>query len=682
MKKIFLLVGLLIVAVSANAQNRLTAELLWKFSRVSEPVVAPSGDKAAFTVRTIDLVSGKSNFNIWVVDLASGNTSLMAGEAAAELNPVWNADGSVLYYLSDASGSSQVWRVRSDQSDRRQVTRLENDINAFGISGNGKRIWFAQDVQVTRTLGKDIYPDLPKNSARIYDDLMARHWDSWDEGKRSHVFTATFSDTAVGAPVDIMAGETFDAPMKPNGGGEEIAISTDGSRIAYSCKKLNGRDYALSTNSEVYLYDVASGMTTNLSEGNKGYDRVPEFSPDGSRIVWQSMAEDGYESDLTRLILYDFNSKTTRDLTQGFEHNVETHHWSPNGQQVYFTAGIKATMPFFVADLRTRSTIPWRQLSEEMMNYTSFTVASVGKNKDILVATREDIAHPAELFSFDPASRTSRQLTRMNASVLDSLKMGEVKQRMVKSTDGKDILTWVIYPPDFDPAKKYPTLLFCQGGPQSMVGQFFSYRWNFQLMAANGYIVVAPNRRGVPGFGKAWNDEIKGDWGGQAMRDLLSAIDDVSKEPYVNKDKLGAVGPSFGGFSVFWLAGHHEKRFKCFISHNGVYNLESGMATEELFFNLHEFEGPFWNTPKPKSYDQFSPHKFVQFWDTPILIIANEKDYRVPYTQGLEAFSAARARGVPARLLTFPDENHWVLKPQNSIVWQRVFFDWLDQYLK
>jgi dipeptidyl aminopeptidase/acylaminoacyl peptidase len=682
MKSKLLAAFLLLSPLLVKAANTLTPESLWKFGRVAEPVIAPTGDRVAYTVRTIDLESGKSNFNIWVVDMATGKMQLLAGEAATESNPVWSPNGSVLYYLSDASGSAQVWRVRKDGSDRMQVTRLERDINAFGISGNGKRIWFTQDVPMTKTLGKDLYPDLPKNSARIYDDLMARHWDSWDDGSRSHVFTAAFSDTAIGPVTDIMAGEPFDAPMKPHGGGEEIAISTDGGRIAYTCKKMNGLAYATSTNSEIYLYDVATGKTNNLSEGNNGYDRIPEFSPDGTRIVWQSLAEDGNEADKVRLFLYDFTTKVKRNLTDGFDFNVEGHHWSPGGQQVYFTAAVQATIRFFVTDLRTRSAIAWRQLSEELADYTAFSVAANGKREDVIAATREDLSHPAEVFVFDPKTRTSSQLTQVNRDLMSGLKMGEVRKRLVKTTDGKEMLTWVVYPPDFDPAKKYPTLLYCQGGPQSMVGQFFSYRWNLQLMAANGYIVVAPNRRGLPGFGSSWNDEISGDWGGQPMRDLLSAIDDVAKEPYVNKDKLGAVGASYGGYSVYWLAGHHEKRFKCFISHNGVFNLEAMMATEELFFNLHEFEGPYWKSPEPKSYAQFSPNRYVQFWDTPILIIANEKDYRVPYSQGLEAFSAARLQGVPARLLSFPDENHWVLKPQNSLVWQREFFGWLDRYLK
>jgi dipeptidyl aminopeptidase/acylaminoacyl peptidase len=672
----------LFIPLIVTGKDALTPETLWKFGRVGEVTLSPRGDRVAYTVRTYDIAAGKGNLDLWVTDLATGKALLLCGEAANETNPVWSSDGNSVNFLSDAGGSSQIWRVASDGSGKRQLTRLEGGVNAFGIAASGKRLWYAQDVKVTKTLGADIYPDLPKNTARIYDDLMMRHWDRWDDGTFSHVFTAALTDTGIGVPVDLMPGEPYDAPMKPFGGAEEVAISPDGNRIAYTCKKLFGKAYATSTNSEIYLYDVVTGKTTNLTEGNKGYDRVPEFSPDGNRLAWQSLEEDGNEADQPRLFVLDLTTNVRRNLTEGFVHNVEAHHWSPSGQQLYFLAGIDATIQVFVADLRTRSAMAWRQLSNDIADHTSFSIARNAKKEEVIVTTREDLSHPAELYVFDTKTAKSRQLSQVNIGVLDQLKMGEVCKRMVRTTDNKEMLTWVIYPPDFDSAKKYPTLLYCQGGPQSMLGQFFSYRWNLQLMAANGYIVVAPNRRGMPGFGRAWNDDISGDWGGQPMRDLLSAIDDVSKEAYVDKDKLGAVGASYGGYSVYWLAGNHEKRFKCFIAHNGVFNLESAAATEELFFSLHEMQGSYWDVPVPKSFERYSPHRFVQHWDTPILIIANELDYRIPYSQGLEAFTAARLRDIPARFLSYPDENHWVLRPQNSIVWQRVFFDWLDRYLK
>ncbi|MFM9028479.1 MAG: S9 family peptidase, partial [Bacteroidota bacterium] len=553
----------------------------------------------------------------------------------------------------------------------------------FGVAVAGNRIWLALDVKVKDFNGKEIYKDLPKTSGRIYDDLMFRHWDRWDDGVYSHVHIADISNGVVGTPKDIMAGEAFDSPLKPNGGEEEIAWSPDGNTLAYTCKKSTGVEYATTTNSDIYLYDVLKGATSNLTSGMMGYDKVPSFSPDGSKIAWISQEEAGNEADRMRLYVHEFASGAKRELSKGYDQNIESIAWSRAGEKIYFLSPTMATQQVFVYDFKAKETQPIRQLTNDIAEHTEVSLGYDSKKKeDVVVTSRMSISAPAEVFRIDLKTGANQPVSTFNKELMSSLKLGKVEKRMVRATDGKEILTWVVTPPDMEPGKKYPALLYCQGGPQSMVGQFWSYRWNFQLMAANGYVVVAPNRRGLPGFGSEWNDAISGDWGGQAMKDLLSAIDSVSNESYVDRNRMGAVGASFGGYSVYWLAGNHSGRFKAFISHNGVYNMRSMLATEELFFYQHENQAYPWEKKNEKAFTQFSPDSYVDRWTAPILVIANEKDYRVPYTQGLEAFTAARVRGVSARLLTFPDENHWVLKPQNGVLWQRVFYGWLDKYLK
>lgn len=683
MKKQFVLCLFALLALSGSAQQKLVPETLWKLGRVADPQISPTGDKVAYTVRTYSVNANKGNTDIWVYDFKKDLSTQIASDSSNESMPRWNTDGTVIYYLNDAGGSSQLWSMNADGSSKVQQSRLENDINLYGISPSGTKIWIAQDVKLDAVYGRDIFQDLPKTSGRVYDDLMARHWDSWADGSYSHIFIAGFDKGRIsGRLTDILKGEHYDSPLKPDGGEEQISWNPDGTLLAYTCKKSTGKEYATTTNSDIYIYNTQNGNTKNLTEGMVGYDLSPAFSPSGKMIAWISQAENGNESDRRRLFTYDFSADQKKELTAGFDNDAENPVWGSNGRRIYFKVDVQATDQVFFYDLYNKTGTPIHQLTKDIADHTAISVASFPAKEDVIVSSRMAISEPTELFSIDIRTGASKQITFTNKDVLSGIKMGDVKKRMVRSSDGLEILTWVIYPPDFDPSQKYPTLLYCQGGPQSTVSQFFSYRWNFQLMAANGYIVVAPNRRGLPGFGTKWNDQISGDWGGQAMKDLLSAIDDVAKEPYVNKDKLGAVGASFGGYSVFWLEGNHEKRFKAFIAHCGTFNLESMMATEELFFHNHEFGGPYWQSPVPKSYTAFSPNRFVQNWDTPILIIANEKDYRVPYTQGLEAFSAARLKGIPARLLSFPDEGHWVLKPQNSLLWQREFFDWLDKYLK
>lgn len=669
------------MSITATA-DWLTPEMLWQLGRVSDPQLSPDGSQVLYNIRTYDVPKNKGNSDIWLYDFKTKTTYPIAKDSSNESMARWSADGKTIYYLND-QGSSQVYSMNANGSDKKQITHVDGDINCYGISANGSMIWMGMDVHVDNLLGKDKYSDLPKSSAKIYDDLMMRHWDSWADGTYSHIFVAPLKNGEVkDKPLDILYGMRFDSPLKPDGDEAEIAWSDDGKTLAYTCKKLSGREYALSTNSDIYLFDVASGKTSNISEGLNGYDKAPAFSPDGKTIAWVSWAEPANEAAQQRLYIYDVATKSRKDVSSNFDYNVDHPKFNGSSSRIYFISDIAATDQIFYYDLMEKSGNPIHQLTTDTADYTGVSVVTLPNGSDQIVASLMSISLPTELFSVDAQKGKSTQITFTNRDLLATVTLGRVEKRMIKSSDNKEILTWVIYPPNFNPNNKYPTLLYCQGGPQSTVSQFFSYRWNFQLMAANQYIIVAPNRRGLPGFGQAWCDQISGDWGGQAMTDLLSAIDSVAKEPFVNKDKMGAVGASFGGYSVYWLESHHQHRFKAFIAHCGVFNLESMVATEELFFHNHEFDGGYWRKPEPASYTKFSPHRFVGDWDTPILIIANERDYRVPYTQGLEAYSAARQRNIAARFVSFPDEGHWVLKPQNSITWQREFFGWLDKYLK
>ncbi|CAN5561491.1 S9 family peptidase [soil metagenome] len=685
MKRILsLLFAVSITSTMVAQQPKLVPETLWKLGRVSDVRLSPDGKTVIYNVRTFDVAANKGQSDLFSMPSGGGIVTAIANSSEDENNARWRPDGKKIGFLmNDKNGDTQIWEMNPDGSGKIMITNVVGSIGNYAYSPALNNIWYSADVKLEKK-PSEIYPDLPKTEgARIIDGLMYRHWNAWEDYAYSHLFVAPYTEGKMTPPgKDIMSMEKWDCPVAPFGGDEQIMFSPDGKTLAYTCKKLWGTDAAVSTNSDIYLYDLTTGKTTDLTDGMKGYDNDPVWSPDGNKILWLSMEIAGYESDRNRLFSYDVITKEKKEVLSNFDYSVDQARWSADNKMIYFISAINATHQIFSFDLNMKSKSPLRQITTDQADYNELTVAGSGKTT-VVVANRVDMTMPAELYNINLTTGAAKQITFTNSAVWDPIKKAKVQKRMIKTSDGKDMLAWVIYPPDFDPAKKYPTLLFCQGGPQSVVSQAFSYRWNFSLMAANGYIIIAPNRRGLPSFGEEWNDQIKGDWGGQAMTDLTTAIDDLSKEPYVDKNRLGAIGASFGGYSVYWLAGHHQKRFKTFIAHCGVFNLESEYgATEEIFFANHDMDGAYWDTPRPKSYTAYSPINFVQNWDTPILVIHNEKDFRVPLNQGMEAFSAAQLRGIKSRFLYFPDEGHWVSKPQNSILWQRVFFDWLTQTLK
>jgi dipeptidyl aminopeptidase/acylaminoacyl peptidase len=654
----------------------MTPEVLWSFGRMADVAVSPDEKKILYSVAYYDIPQNKSNRELFTMNIDGSEVKQITHTALNENAAVWTPDGKKIAFLSSENGSAQLWEMDPNGDDRKAISSIEGGITGFIISPDMKKILYTKEIKAGKTV-KDMYPDLDKCNARVIDDMMYRHWDQWVD-TYSHLFVADFDGSSVKNDKDIMKDEPWESPVRPFGGLEQIAWSPDSKTLAYTCRKKQGKEYATSTNTDIYLYDLTSGKTENISSVNKGYDVNPIFSPDGLSIAWSSMEHDGYESDKKRLMVYDLRSKEQKDYTATFDQDVDFMTWNTDGKSIFIVSDIQATDEIFKLNLADGKI---NRITDGTHNYMTVIPTKSGK----LIATRVSMSKPAEIYAVDPTSGKDTQISGVNNNLLGQLKMGKVEKRWIKTTDNKQMLTWVIYPPHFDSTKHYPTILYCEGGPQSTVSQFWSYRWNFQMMAANGYIIVAPNRRGLPGFGKEWNEQISGDYGGQNMKDYLSAIDAMAKEPFVDKTKLGCIGASYGGFSVYWLAGHHNKRFKAFIAHDGIYNLEAQYdQTEEVWFANWDLGGPYWdkkNVVAQRSYAT-SPHRFVQNWDTPILVIHGEQDFRIPVTQGMSAFNAAKLRGIPARFLYFPDENHWVLQPQDGILWQRVFRDWLDKYLK
>ena len=687
------------------ASDRMTPEALWAMGRIGAAEASADGKQIVYQVGYYSVKANKSQQKICIINAdGTGQKTLTTG-SKSETDPTWY-QGKIAFLTG-----GQIWTMNPDGTDRKQISKTSKDIEGFKFSPDGTKIILLHSFDFNEIIQKNP-DDLPKATGRLVTDLMYRHWDHYVESIQ-HPYVADVTEDGIKDGVDILEGEPYECPMEPFGGMEQLAWSTDSKSIAYTCRKKKGVAYAVSTDSDIYLYNIGTRETKNLCKpdgyqepeidptktmkyqkvdakenlkNNVGYDTNPKFSPDGQYIAWLSMERNGYEADRNRLCVYNLASGEKKYMTESFDSNVDDFVWSDSKDAMFYFIGVwHGTENLYAVSSKGEV----KQMTNDWADFGSIHLMNNGKQ---LLMERHSYTAPADLYLVTPNIKKPEktaitQLTQENKHILDQLAKPTVQQRWVKTTDGKEMLTWIILPPNFDETKKYPTLLFCEGGPQSPVSQFWSYRWNFFIMASQGYIVVAPNRHGLPGFGQEWLEEISGDWTGQCMNDYLSAIDDAANNlPYVNKDKLGAVGASFGGFSVYYLAGHHDKRFKAFIAHDGAFNLESMYTdTEEVFFSNWEYDDAYWNkdqTANAKRTYENSPHRFVDKWDTPILCIHGEKDYRIVYNQGMGAFNAARLRGIEAQLLIFPDENHWVLKPQNGILWQRTFFNWLDRWLK
>ncbi|MBD8997735.1 MAG: S9 family peptidase [Prevotella sp.] len=687
-----------------TTNDRMTPEALWAMGRIGGAAASPDGKTVAYQVGYYSVKQNKSHQMLYTQTADGKQQTVLTTSAKSETDPAWIEGGKRIAFITDG----QLWSMAPDGTDRRQLTKSDIDIEGFKFSPDGKKVILIKSLPYHESIKKNP-EDLPLATGRLVTDLNYRHWDHYVESI-PHPFVANVTEQGVDEGVDMLKDEPYECPMAPFGGVEQLNWSPDSKFVAYTCRKKTGVNYAVSTDSDIYLYDIATGNTRNLCKPanykpvdfdptktmktqainhqkedlNMGYDVNPKFSPDGHYIAWQSMARDGYESDRNRLCVYTLADGTKNYVTETFDSNVDDFCWANDSRTLYFIGVWHACENLYQTNLRGEV----KQLTDDWADFGSVQLINNG-NK--LLASRHSFQQGDELYVVTPgkdAKKTKvQQLTFENKLFYDKLAFGKVQERWVKTTDGKEMQYWVILPPHFDENKKYPTLLFCEGGPQSPVSQFWSYRWNMQIMAANDYVVIAPNRRGLPGFGSEWNEQVSGNWTGQCMDDYLTAIDDAANNlPFVDKDKLGCVGASFGGFSVYYLAGHHNKRFKAFIAHDGAFNLESMYTdTEEAWFSNWEYEDAYWNrdqTNNAKRTYENSPHRFVDKWDTPILCIHGEKDYRINANQGFGAFNAARMRGIPAELLIFPDENHWVLKPQNGVLWQRTFFGWLDRWLK
>jgi len=648
-----------------NAQQLMTPEILWTLKKVGVQAVSPDQSSLIYKVGQVDLKTEKTKNESYFLNVINNQSSKIdLGKKALvqwDKNGLYAQEGEKIYLSKD---SGKTW------TEFYTIGEADNIV----ISPDGKKIAFSKQVLVEKLMGKDKYADTPKTTAQIYTDLNHRHWDYFNEGKYNHVFVVNTS-SSVDSAKDLLEGKTWDSPQRPFGGAEDFVFSPDSSKLLYVTKPKSGKEYSTSTNTDIFAYDLASATTKNLTEGMMGYDVNPKFSPDGKWLLWQSMEREGYEADKNDIVVMDWKTGAKSNMTGNWDESVTgTTFWSSDSKSIYFNAAFRGTVQLFSVDLKNAKV--------SQITKGNFDVTDIfAEGKKSLLVSKTDINHASELFSVNLKNGELSQVTDVNKDTYAKLAQGKSELKMVKTSDGKEMGVWFHYPPNFDPNKKYPTLVYCQGGPQSGLTQFFSTRWNFALMAANGYVVVAPNRRGMPGWGTKWNEAISKDWGGQPMRDYLAATDYAKTLPYVDGDRVAAVGASYGGYSVFMLAGIHENRFKTFIAHDGLFDMKSWyLTTEELWFANWDLGSP-WEKPLPKAYTEFNPSNFVEKWNKPIMIFQGGIDYRVPYEQGQEAFQAAKLRGLKSKLVYFPNENHWVLHPQNGLVWQREFFDWLKETL-
>ena len=685
----------------------MTPEAMWAMGRIGATESSPNGDEVVYQVGYYSVKQNKSHQVICIMDADGANNKQLTTSSKSETDPTW-LDAETIAFIS----GGEIWTMKADGSNRRQVSKTDGNVEGFKFSPDRSKVIILKSLPFHEIIKKNP-DDLPKATGRRVTDLMYRHWDHYVESiQHPFVFSVGDGFAIAGNGTDILEGEPYECPMEPFGGIEQLAWSNDSKQIAYTCRKKTGLEYSISTDSDIFLYNIDTKTTRNLCKpanyvapkvdptrtlaiqsvndkenlkNNVGYDQNPQFSPDGKYIAWLSMERDGYEADLNRLCICDLQTGEKRYID--WQSDVDAFCWAPQKDKqakLFFLSVWHGCVNMYSVTQKDEV----KQLTEDWADWTSLQLANDGKR---ILATRQSLSAPTDIYMVTPGKSIEKtkieQLSFENKHILDQLTFGKMQQRWVTTSDGKQMLVWVMLPANYEEGKKYPTLLFCEGGPQSPVSQFWSYRWNFQIMAANGYVVIAPNRHGLPGFGQEWKEEISGDWTGQCMQDYLAAIDDAADNlPFVDKNRLGAVGASFGGFSVYYLAGIHEKRFKAFIAHDGAFNLAAMYTeTEENWFSNWEYDEAYWHRPQmpraKKTYHD-SPHKMVEKWDTPILCIHGEKDYRINATQGMSAFNAARMKGIPAELLIFPDENHWVLKPQNGILWQRTFFDFLDKWLK
>ncbi len=662
--------------------GKYTPEILWSMGRIEGYNVSSDNKKIAYFLSYHSIEENKGHTVIHVMDSDGGNDKLLTESKYDENSPAWIKNGSKVAFISNESGSNQIWEMNPDGTERKQLSFFEKDIDSFQFSPDGKQILFISQAPYIYRPEK-LYNGLDKTTGMMANDLMYKHWNQWLETV-PHPFYASFDGNKMGDATDILAGTRFESPLLPFGGMEQLTWCEDSKIIAYTCKKKAGRDYTLSTDSDIFFYDTSAKQETNICklpgdpDQNMGYDINPLFSPCGKYIAWLSMKTDGYESDKNRLYVMDLETKKKGDLTKDFDSDVNEFCWDPNSTDIFFTTVWHGRTMIYKITLEGKVT----QLTEGDFDYVS--ISAVG-NK--IYSIRRSLVKSDDLFSIDiNDNHEIKQLTFENDHIFNQLKLGKVEERWTKTVDGKELMSWVLYPPDFDPNKKYPALLMCMGGPQEACSQVWSYRWNFEFMVAQGYIMIMPNRRGCPGFGQEWKAEVSKDYGGLCMQDYFSSIDDLAKEPYVDKERLGCVGASFGGYSVYWLAGHHEKRFKVFLAHDGIFDFPSMYATtDELWFTNWDFGGSYWdkdNKAAQKSYTVDSPHLNVDKWDTPILCIHSDKDYRILVDEGQSAFACARLRGIEAWLLYYTEECHFVNQPQDSILWNRVFIKWLDKHLK